>query len=55
MTAGLEQCYARIKNNDGKYEHDVFKTETVDEEEFLAVAGCMDSFCYLVYVYGPVV
>ena len=53
MTAGLEECYARIKNDDGKYEHDVLKTETADEEEFLPVAGCMDSFCCLYY--GPVV
>ena len=50
MTAGLEECYARINGNDGKNEHGVLKNEhgvlkneTVneDEEAFLPVPGSM--------------
>ena len=43
MTAGLEECYARINGNDGKNEHGVLKNEMVneDEEEFLPVPGSM--------------
>ena len=43
MTAGLEECYARINSDDGKNEHGVLKNETVneEEEEFLPVPGSM--------------
>ena len=41
MSIGLEECYERIRNEDGNKHNNALENQTIDEEEFLPIPECM--------------
>jgi hypothetical protein len=41
MSIGLEECYERIRNEDGNKHDKVLESHASDEEEFLPIPECM--------------